>query len=40
MSWLVRASNSLNYKIFEDEANRSDAKLAIPIAGVDADAVY
>jgi 8-hydroxy-5-deazaflavin:NADPH oxidoreductase len=36
---LVRAFNSMNYKIFEREANRPDPKLAIPIAGDDAEAV-
>jgi 8-hydroxy-5-deazaflavin:NADPH oxidoreductase len=36
---LVRAFNSMNYKIFEREANRPDPKLAIPIAGDDAQAV-
>ncbi len=32
---LVRAFNSMNYKIFAKEANRPDPKLAIPIAGDD-----
>jgi 8-hydroxy-5-deazaflavin:NADPH oxidoreductase len=36
---LVRAFNSMNYKIFEREANRADPKLAIPIAGDDPQAV-
>jgi 8-hydroxy-5-deazaflavin:NADPH oxidoreductase len=36
---LVRAFNSMNYKILEHEANRPDPKLAIPIAGDDAEAV-
>ena len=36
---LVRAFNSMNYKIFEHEANRPDPKLAIPIAGDDQQAV-
>jgi len=36
---LVRAFNSLNYKIFEREANRADPKLAVPIAGDDPGAV-
>jgi predicted dinucleotide-binding enzyme len=36
---LVRAFNTLNYKIFATEANRPDPKLAIPIAGDDAEAV-
>ncbi len=36
---LVRAFNTLNYKIFESEANRPDPKLAVPIAGDDAEAV-
>jgi predicted dinucleotide-binding enzyme len=36
---LVRAFNSLNYVIFAKEANRADPKLAIPIAGDDAEAV-
>jgi len=36
---LVRAFNSLNYKILASEANRPDPKLAIPIAGDDAEAV-
>ena len=36
---LVRAFNSMNYKIFAAEANRPDPKLAIPIAGDDAQAV-
>jgi 8-hydroxy-5-deazaflavin:NADPH oxidoreductase len=36
---IVRAFNSLNYKIFAAEANRPDPKLAIPIAGDDTEAV-
>ena len=36
---LVRAFNTLNYKIFESEANRPDPKLAVPIAGDDPEAV-
>jgi 8-hydroxy-5-deazaflavin:NADPH oxidoreductase len=36
---LVRAFNTLNYKIFASEANRPDPKLAIPIAGDDPAAV-
>jgi 8-hydroxy-5-deazaflavin:NADPH oxidoreductase len=36
---LVRAFNTLNYKTFASEANRPDPKLAIPIAGDDAEAV-
>lgn len=36
---LVRAFNSMNYKIFASEANRPDPKLAIPIAGDDQQAV-
>jgi 8-hydroxy-5-deazaflavin:NADPH oxidoreductase len=36
---LVRAFNTLNYKIFASDANRPDPKLAIPIAGDDAQAV-
>jgi 8-hydroxy-5-deazaflavin:NADPH oxidoreductase len=36
---LVRAFNSMNYKIFEHEANRPDPRLAIPIAGDDQQAV-
>jgi hypothetical protein len=36
---LVRAFNTLSYTIFAHEANRPDPKLAIPIAGDDADAV-
>ena len=36
---LVRAFNSMNYMIFAREANRPDPKLAIPIAGDDAQAV-
>jgi len=35
----VRAFNTLNYKIFESEANRPDPKLAVPIAGDDPEAV-
>lgn len=36
---LVRAFNTLGYRVLESEANRSGARLAIPIAGDDADAV-
>jgi predicted dinucleotide-binding enzyme len=36
---LVRAFNTLSYKIFAHEANRPDPKLAIPIAGDDPEAV-
>jgi predicted dinucleotide-binding enzyme len=36
---VVRAFNTLGYSIFAREANRPDPKLAIPIAGNDADAV-
>ena len=36
---LVRAFNTMSYKIFASEANRPDPKLAVPIAGDDADAV-
>jgi 8-hydroxy-5-deazaflavin:NADPH oxidoreductase len=36
---IVRAFNTLNYKIFASEANRPDPKLAIPIAGDDPEAV-
>ena len=36
---LVRAFNTMSYKIFASEANRSDPKLAVPIAGDDQDAV-
>ena len=36
---LVRAFNTLNYKVFASEANRADPKLAIPIAGDDPEAV-
>ena len=36
---LVRAFNTLSYAIFAREANRPDPKLAIPIAGDDAEAV-
>ncbi|HYB10268.1 MAG TPA: NAD(P)-binding domain-containing protein [Alphaproteobacteria bacterium] len=36
---LVRAFNTLNYMIFAHDANRPDPKLAIPIAGDDAEAV-
>lgn len=36
---LVRAFNTLSYTIFAREANRADPKLAIPIAGDDAEAV-
>jgi predicted dinucleotide-binding enzyme len=36
---LVRAFNTLSYRIFASEANRPDPKLAIPIAGDDPEAV-
>ena len=36
---LVRAFNTMSYAIFQREAHRPDPKLAIPIAGDDADAV-
>ena len=36
---LVRAFNTLSYMIFTREANRPDPKLAVPIAGDDAEAV-
>ncbi len=36
---LVRAFNTLSYTIFAREANRPDPKLAVPIAGDDAEAV-
>jgi predicted dinucleotide-binding enzyme len=36
---LVRAFNTLNYKILAQEANRPPPRLAIPIAGDDAEAV-
>jgi predicted dinucleotide-binding enzyme len=36
---LVRAFNTMSYKIFANEANRADPKLAVPIAGDDAEAV-
>ena len=36
---LVRAFNTMSYKIFANEANRPDPKLAVPIAGDDQDAV-
>ncbi|HEY5211216.1 MAG TPA: NAD(P)-binding domain-containing protein [Stellaceae bacterium] len=36
---VVRAFNTLNYKILEKEANRPAPRLAIPIAGDDKDAV-
>jgi len=36
---LVRAFNTMNYKIFANEANRPAPKLAIPIAGDDVQAV-
>jgi predicted dinucleotide-binding enzyme len=36
---LVRAFNTMSYKIFASEANRPDPKLAIPIAGDDPEAV-
>jgi hypothetical protein len=36
---IVRAFNTLNYKIFASQANRPDPKLAIPIAGDDPEAM-
>jgi predicted dinucleotide-binding enzyme len=36
---LVRAFNTMSYKTFASEANRPDPKLAVPIAGDDAEAV-
>jgi hypothetical protein len=36
---LVRSFNTMSYMIFAREANRPDPRLAIPIAGDDADAV-
>jgi predicted dinucleotide-binding enzyme len=36
---LVRAFNTLNYMIFEREANRTGPRLAVPIAGDDQEAV-
>ena len=36
---LVRAFNTLNYKIFASEANRPAPRLAVPIAGDDPEAV-
>jgi 8-hydroxy-5-deazaflavin:NADPH oxidoreductase len=36
---LVRAFNTMSYKIFASEANRPDPKLAVPIAGDDQGAV-
>ena len=36
---LVRAFNTLSYRIFAHEANRPDPKLAIPIAGDDPEAL-
>jgi 8-hydroxy-5-deazaflavin:NADPH oxidoreductase len=36
---IVRAFNTLNYKIFAGQANRPDPKLAVPIAGDDIEAV-
>jgi len=36
---LVRAFNTMSYKIFGSEANRPDPKLAVPIAGDDQDVV-
>jgi 8-hydroxy-5-deazaflavin:NADPH oxidoreductase len=36
---LVRAFNTLSYTIFAREAHRADPKLAVPIAGDDAEAV-
>jgi 8-hydroxy-5-deazaflavin:NADPH oxidoreductase len=36
---LVRAFNTMSYMYFAEQANRPDPKLAVPIAGNDADAV-
>jgi predicted dinucleotide-binding enzyme len=36
---LVRAFNTMSYKVFANEANRPDPKLAVPIAGDDDEAV-
>jgi predicted dinucleotide-binding enzyme len=36
---LVRAFNTMSYRVFASEANRPDPKLAVPIAGDDQDAV-
>ena len=36
---IVRAFNTMSYKFFAEDANRPDPKLAVPIAGDDADAV-
>ena len=36
---IVRAFNTMGYTYFEQQANRPDPKLAVPIAGDDADAV-
>jgi 8-hydroxy-5-deazaflavin:NADPH oxidoreductase len=36
---LVRAFNTLSYRLFASEANRADPKLAVPIAGDDPEAV-
>jgi 8-hydroxy-5-deazaflavin:NADPH oxidoreductase len=36
---IVRAFNTMSYMYFEEQANRPDPKLAVPIAGDDADAV-
>lgn len=36
---LVRAFNTMSYMYFAEQANRPDPKLAVPIAGDDADAV-
>ncbi len=36
---IVRAFNSMGYRFFESEANRSGARMAIPMAGDDKDAL-
>jgi 8-hydroxy-5-deazaflavin:NADPH oxidoreductase len=36
---IVRAFNTMSYKYFEEQANRPDPKLAVPIAGDDPEAV-
>jgi predicted dinucleotide-binding enzyme len=36
---IVRAFNSINYKVFATEANRAGERLAVPLAGDDAEAL-
>jgi 8-hydroxy-5-deazaflavin:NADPH oxidoreductase len=36
---VVRAFNTMSYKYFEEQANRADPKLAVPIAGDDPEAL-